>query len=157
MHHQPSSAWNPLAWLTVLTAATAVWIAYQQYRTARHKLKLDLFDRRMLIYEAAKNILQKIVRDATIELNDVMAFGYETRHAEFLFEKELVTYIATMREKAIRLRQLKGKLFEGEMRVDENRTELVNEEAGIIMWFLKQLEEGLNTQFASYLSFRNVK
>ena len=56
------------SWLTVLSslatpfiAVLGIWIAYRQSRTARYKLKLDLYEKRLCIYEAARNAIGTIV------------------------------------------------------------------------------------------------
>lgn len=58
-------ALTPTAALTAITALIAVYIAWQQWRTARHKLAIDLFDRRLRTYR---------------DLNDAIA----NRHNEIL-------------------------------------------------------------------------
>lgn len=51
-------------WTSYITALTipviaivAAIIAYRQWRTAQSKLKLDLFEKRMVVYQAARDML----------------------------------------------------------------------------------------------------
>lgn len=45
------------AFLTPLIAIVAVYIAWQQWQTNKHKLELELYDRRLRIYEEVRKIL----------------------------------------------------------------------------------------------------
>ncbi|HEV2293707.1 MAG TPA: hypothetical protein VGR35_07615 [Tepidisphaeraceae bacterium] len=45
------------AWLTPLIACLAVWIAFQQFRVARNKLRLDLYEKRFKVYSAVKEFI----------------------------------------------------------------------------------------------------
>lgn len=47
--------------VALFAALIAGWIAYRQWVTARNKLKLDFFDRRMAIYTAAVNVINWMV------------------------------------------------------------------------------------------------
>jgi hypothetical protein len=53
--------------LTAITSAFAailgVYVAYQQYRLGRERHKLDLFDRRMKVYEAVTRAMMQAYRD----------------------------------------------------------------------------------------------
>lgn len=46
---------------TVALATAAVIIAWQQYRLAKAKLNLDLFDRRFAVFKAANTIVKCII------------------------------------------------------------------------------------------------
>lgn len=46
----------------VLISAYVAWVAYQQYRTNREKLRLDLYDRRFGVYTAAIDFCLTAIR-----------------------------------------------------------------------------------------------
>lgn len=78
------------ALLTPTIAATVAWIAWQQWNTARSKLRLDLFDRRMAVYRDAAAALALITRDGSARKNE--AFGKMLaawQEAQFLFGPEV--------------------------------------------------------------------
>lgn len=94
---------NFRSFLTPLIAGIAVWIAYQQFQTNVLKVRLDLFDRRMAVYEGANALLYRVMRDANIEWSDVGKFDADTHNAVFLFKPEVTDYLATIRLRALEL------------------------------------------------------
>jgi hypothetical protein len=64
------------ALLVPLVAIFGFIIAYQQWRTAQNKLKLDLFDRRFEIYHAARKLLAAIMTSG--KASDDELFNYLT-------------------------------------------------------------------------------
>jgi hypothetical protein len=73
---------QPIALLAIAILGAA--IAYRQWRTARDKLRLDLFDRRMAVYSAAKTFLNvALIRRP--ETRDLLAFSRAKDEAMFLF------------------------------------------------------------------------
>jgi hypothetical protein len=148
---------TPTAWLTALTAVIAAWIAYQQYRTARHRLRLDLFERRLAVYDSAITLIQSAVRDGNLQTDNVFTFVRDTRQAEFLFDQPVLAYIDALRSKSFRFRQLNEQLHEQRVPVGPERTKIVNEESELLNWYLAQAQGEASKQFAPYLSFRDVK
>lgn len=71
--------------LTPFIAVTGLWIAYHQWQTNRDKLKLDLFERRLVVYDAAKAYLHYIIqnRDADVEAGRKFLYGIALSHYIF--------------------------------------------------------------------------
>ena len=57
--------------LIFLIAVVALYVAYQQHLTSRKKLKLAMFDRRLVIYDALKDFLVAFQRDLTIDFEQL--------------------------------------------------------------------------------------
>jgi len=81
------------ALLTPLVAVIALGIAFAQWWTARSKLKLDLFERRWRIYEAARTGLLEVrmcgrVSDATRD-----ALVANASAANWLLDEDLTDYL----------------------------------------------------------------
>lgn len=91
------------ALLTPLIAGVAVYIAWQQWQTSRKKLFLDLYDRRLRIYIEVKKILSTIIRDAKIDINELLIFYSSVSEADFLFGPEIPKYINEIYEHAVDL------------------------------------------------------
>jgi hypothetical protein len=53
----PLLLWYFQGWLTPAIAVLAVIIAWQQWRTAAQKLKMDLIEKRYRVYEAVKKVV----------------------------------------------------------------------------------------------------
>ena len=58
--------------LTPMIAIVTVYIAWQQWRLNKRKLNLDLYDRRLKVYEEVKQILSIIIRDANASYDDLL-------------------------------------------------------------------------------------
>lgn len=120
-------------------AGFAVYIAKQQYRTAERKLRLDLFDRRLAVFNSVMKFLAEIVRDANADLNQLFTLVTETRDAEFLFDSEISAYINGLYTKALELRT---KHAVGDYKGDPQ----------LLQWFSEQLKDA-KEQFRKYLHF----
>jgi len=51
------------ALMTPTIAVAVAWVSFQQWKTARAKLNLDLFDRRYAVYRGATDALRVVTRD----------------------------------------------------------------------------------------------
>lgn len=96
----PSLATSVAAWMTPVIAGIAVLIAYSQQRiantqaeTARRKLKLDLFARRVIVYDAARTAIGEIGGSGRTNPDIERNFLIGTAGAKFLFEKDIVEFL----------------------------------------------------------------
>ena len=78
------------ALLTPAIAITTAYIAKQQWQTNRQKLAIDLYDRRLRIYQEVKSFLAKITREGTVPTNSLLEFYSSITEADFLFEPEVM-------------------------------------------------------------------
>ncbi len=145
---------DPFAWLAAITASTVAWIAYQQHETARAKLRLDLFDRRMKVYEAVIALLRHVFQNADAKLEEIYRFTQDTSNAPFLFGPEIETYLELLRKNAVRVRTLRSRLSESGLGVGEERNKVVEEDSKLLIWFGDQFDVAQKT-FTPYLDFKN--
>jgi hypothetical protein len=75
-------------------------VAWQQWRVARNKLRLDLFDRRYQVYDATRRFVRVSVQDNAHIDRHLSAFSDETSNAEFLFDTDVVNYLEKIRQQA---------------------------------------------------------
>lgn len=101
---QPVSLIPPF--LSVLVAALVAWIAYQQYRLAQERFKLDLFDKRFAVFEATRTFLRAIVTEAKLDLDELFRYRRETQDATFLFGPEIDCYLRSLADKALEMRAI---------------------------------------------------
>ena len=98
-----ATACVPPLWVTTLTAiatplvaAAAAFvgglIAYRQWRTAQNRLKLDLFERRHAIYDAALTLLSRIMTSGRVTDTEIVHFVDRTRAAKWLLSDEVLSY-----------------------------------------------------------------
>jgi hypothetical protein len=68
-------------------------IAYQQMRIARVKLQHDLYERRLAIFSAARDLLSEIVKNGTPSSADIAKFTIATVDAPFHFDQPVLDYL----------------------------------------------------------------
>lgn len=89
--------------LTPVIAAIAVLIAYEQWRTNALKVRIDLFDRRMEVYEAATVLIWKAITAAKLDSAELNEFRAGTAKAAFLFDQEVTDYLKTVDDQGVEL------------------------------------------------------
>jgi len=78
---------------TIIIAAIGVWIAFRQSQIARNKLKFDLFERRMAVYEVVRTTLGKAVSTGKLSRDDEIEYLIGTRSAQWLFGSQVFDYV----------------------------------------------------------------
>ena len=144
--------------LTLVIGGIAIWIAYQQHKTARDKLKLDLFDRRYKVYRGLMDFLGAVNADGKPSRDAFGQFYRETDPKRFLFGDDVCDYLEEIREKAVELRQAIE--LGAAARADKCRTisqerlmEASETERDLVGWFYKRVEEA-SQKFQPYLGFK---
>ncbi len=140
--------------VTLFLSFAVVIIAWQQWRVADTKLRLDLFDRRYKIYDATKKFLAVIIREATFTDSQLFEFNAGTSDAEFLFEADLVAYLGQIRKRALHMRTAQ-QLFEP-LPVGDERSRHVQAAHDDLSWLSDQITAMTKT-FTPYLGFANVR
>ena len=137
------------ALLTPVVAIYGSFIAYLQWRLSQNKLKLDLFDRRFKVYEAARDFLASIITSGKANEDNLFKFLIATREAKWLLNPEVAEYLdKQMYSNAINLQTLAYELknaTQGEVRYNN-----VQAQADIKKWFLAQYEV-LDVKFTPFL------
>ncbi|MFK7848529.1 MAG: hypothetical protein AB8G77_24795, partial [Rhodothermales bacterium] len=112
--------------MTPLIAGIAIYVAWQQWRTNRQKLKLDLFDKRFAIFQSTRTFLSTVLRDGRVNREDLEKFRMGILDSVFLLDQGTSDYLWGLRSigsKAIMYNtQLEG------VPVGEKRNELVDNE-----------------------------
>jgi len=140
--------------VTLFLSFAVVIIAWQQWRVADTKLRLELFDRRYKIYDATKKFLAVIIREATFTDSQLFEFNAGTSDAEFLFEADLVAYLGQIRKRALHMRTAQ-QLFEP-LPVGDERSRHVQAAHDDLSWLSDQITAMTKT-FTPYLGFANVR
>jgi chemotaxis regulatin CheY-phosphate phosphatase CheZ len=138
---------------TLFLSIAVVVIAWQQWRVAKNKLRLDLFDRRYKVYDATRKFLAEIQQDATFTDSQLNEFKACTSDTEFLFGRDVVDYLAQIRKRALDMR-LHQKLFEP-LPVGAERSHHVQAYHDELLWLTNQLT-AMTQIFAPYLGFSHI-
>ena len=80
--------WFPIAnaVLTLILAGVTACFASVQHNLDKNRLRAELFDRRVAVYDAMKRFVSDIISSGTGEMKSLMEMLRETRHAQFLFK-----------------------------------------------------------------------
>lgn len=145
------------SWLTPIIAFIALWIAYQQHKNTKTKIKLDLFERRIGIYESAQAFLGIIIREAYVDTDRLIRFRQDCWHARFLFGKEVNAEFDAIFQRAnelsARSRQNRADVWEGR---ENEKEESLQKETELLLW-LSDRGKSLDLVVAPYLSFDKIK
>jgi hypothetical protein len=144
--------------LTPVIALLAAYIAWQQYKTASGKLKLDLFERRYRVYRGLMDFLAAVVRDEQVTNESLGNFYRETDQKRFLFGDDICNYLKLIRENAVKLRQAHRLVVSvceerGHVASEQKQNEVVETELDLLAWFDNQVEQA-GLLFEQYLGFK---
>lgn len=142
------------ALMTPVVALLGAGIAYRQWRTARDKLRLDLFDRRLAVHAAVLRFLGDYSASGIVtpELERTYLVGISG--CQWLFGPEVRHYLEeTFWQKVVDLGCGRG-LLEG-LEPGDERTRLVMQQADLRKWFMDQYKV-LDELFMPYLGFHEA-
>ena len=127
--------------ITSIIAITAVTIAYFQWRINQLKVRHDLFEKRLKVYDATFKFIQIIIAKARPSKDDIYEFTENTRLSKFLFRKNISNYLKLLREKAtalIRIDLEMNKLRRRKVEDEKEWTKVTDKDFEIFDWFISQ-------------------
>jgi hypothetical protein len=138
--------------LTPIIAGVVAYIAYQQHKTNRDKLMLDLYDRRLKVFEGLQVLLSVIFREGKCTDQERYEFLRATVEGSFLFDKDIANYLDTIHENTLKLGTIHAVL---NIPNGDKQDQAVEKERNLFNWFMDQFEVS-KKKFAKYLSFRQA-
>jgi hypothetical protein len=142
------------ALLTPTIAAIAAYIAYQQYQTARTKLRHDLYERRAGILRGVLVALGPVFRDGRVGGDVIPELIRATSEKDVLLDSDLCKYLDDLYRKIVYIYALQLQ-FQG-LPDGRDRTRLVDEHAELLAWLTEQPIE-LRQRFLSYLRISDAE
>lgn len=139
--------------VTLIVGLVAGFIAFQQSLLSRRKLKLDLFDKRYRVYEAAHKFIEKVLSEPEHTDKYLWQFNVGTSDVVFLFGEDIVHYIAEIRKRAVGAQMRERKYRH--LPVGEERSRHVDLEHQDVIWLTEQMTN-LPLVFAPYLDFKKA-
>jgi hypothetical protein len=138
--------------LTPVIAVIAVYIAFQQQKINRLRLKHELFERRLAIYDSLKQFLGLVMREGKTSYETCITLLRDTNQSPFLFGAEISTYIEMVYNKGLELAKAHQSLH-GDQRLQngEDRNRTANQVSEILTWFSDQFDIS-RKHFEKYLS-----
>jgi hypothetical protein len=131
------------------TSRQAKEIAAQAKEVATAKLNLDLFERRMVIFELAWTVISYASNGDSYSFDRVGALQNKLHEAYFLFGKDIEDYLQNVRSKAIREQRLLHTIKNEGPNIQQA---LLDEHQELTEWFTKETIK-MRTPFMPYLSF----
>ncbi len=137
----------PAAFVALVIGVIAAWIAFQQWRVARAKLNLDLFERRLRLYRATdKYLLESLSGGPQSFLETIEGLN----EAPFLFGPEVTTYL----QKVLDMRnELRGIDTRAQGNNGMVHPEEINRHGELNRWLTDQRNGPCRAVFAQYLEF----
>jgi hypothetical protein len=145
----------PAVFATLVIGLIAAMIAYNQYRVARAKLKLDLFDRRYAIFLEIWRILSEVVSQGVQRTGGLSTpFNNFIPQSAFLFGPDIEAYL----NKAVSQWAL---LWAIQARTQGNGNIVqaadIAKQAELMRWFFEEASHGAKRIFGEYLEFKHWK
>src|SRR5262249_16004541 len=137
--------------LTLVVGLGVVYVAFQQYRLAREKLKLELFEKRFAVFAAARAFLSFILVEAKAPIGKLFEYRGSVAEASFLFGEEITGYLDEIDKKALRFHTTNQIM--GQRPVVPNHAQIIEENSALLAWLVDQLPQ-LKVRFAPYLKFK---
>ena len=128
--------------LTPLIGIITTYIAWQQWRTIRNKLKLDRYERRLQVYKEVVRFIGVGIQKATYDDNELMTFRPKVSEADFLFGEEVGKYIDELHRRAVKLHYWNSKYRDYSQPKPEgyDHEKVVEEMDKELEWLTAQLE-----------------
>ena len=135
------------------TARQATAIAAQAKEVANAKLNLDLFERRMVIFECVWRIISLAALGKPYDYAKLGILQNKLHEASFLFGKDIEDYLLDLRSKAIEEQQILNKINADGVYAQQS---LRDRHAELTNWFVKESKD-VQTPFMPYMSFEKWK
>jgi hypothetical protein len=140
--------------LTPVIAIFGAYIAWQQFGLSRQKIRLDLYDRRLRVYQAVTNLFAEVAREGDVSRSTLGSYYADVFEARFLFGKDLKDYLTEVRQKASKLGSINFRLADSRAS-QATVSSLAQEKELVLYWFDQQIEDSA-ARFEPYLSFKNT-
>ena len=140
--------------LSVVTALIALYIAYEQWKTNRDKVKLELYDRRYKIYDETRRFISSAVRNGDLTNEDFSKFYEVLPETRFLFQDDVYSYMQELINKGANLHA--DSVIASGSSENPHYKNAVEKAGDIVNWYGKQYDK-LHVIFKPYLSFEKLR
>ncbi len=136
------------ALLTPLLGVIVIYIAWQQWQTNRNKLKLELFDKRFIVFNATRQVLSVVLRDGTTNDISLEEFRVSILDASFLFDGKMHDYLFNLYKIGCKEKMYKRQLED--VPVGEKRNKLADDNMKCVESLTDELKS-IQEKFSSFL------
>jgi hypothetical protein len=107
----------------------------------RHIITLEVYNLRLPIYNAYRDLIVKIIRNANIDIQDLFEFSNKTHEALFLYDEKIDDHMKLIFQKGNRLQYLCKVVSNPRLADKEKWNSIVEEESDLFMWFHDDFEQ----------------
>lgn len=137
---------------TLAIGIAASFLAYQQFRLSRSKLKFDLYEKRLKLFQTVRDFASTLAIKGEA---DKGKFYHDTIERYFLFEADVCAYIEEMYEKAKLIEHIKLELTRPNL-TEEEAQQLKDRLVKDQTWFFDQPEHAIKV-FGKDLSIKTLR
>jgi hypothetical protein len=133
--------------LTPIIALIAIYIAFQQLQTNRHKLKFEIYEKRLHVYKEVTKFLRTMMARPTKD--DLLKFPESVAEASFMFENDpkILEFINNIQDEGVEIWNLNEQYPKFPHAIPKELAEKMVEK---IKWFRDQSKEA-EIRFRKYL------
>ena len=115
---------------------------------------LDLYDRRVRVYEEVQQFLGMILREEKTSVDDLLKFRRAVSDADFLFGPEIPKYLDEIYQRGVKLQSWNGQYRDStqDKPVDYNHENVINGQFAESKWLSEQFVSS-KERFKKYLNF----
>lgn len=139
--------------LTPVIACIAVYIAYQQHKINRDKLRFNLYGKRLKVFHSLMNLLGDISRDGDCSHGRLGKYGAEISESVFLFGKDIRDYLEKIYTEAGKLHDYEHEKKHIGALSKEKKESILKKRTEVFDWLTGQIKES-QTRFEKYLGFK---
>lgn len=140
---------------TFAIGVAVVVLAYQQFKISRSKLKFDLYERRLKLFNVVREFCGRVAMEGKINARDSSDLYHDTIERHFLFDQEIISYIGNVYERSKQLQRTRLELERPRLTEDEKQA-LDRQLVAQMTWFYDQAEN-ISRVFSPELSIKSLK
>ena len=118
-----------LPWLS--NSVLSTWVARRRAGIAAAKLNLQLFDKRLEIFDAVRTFLTRVVLRGRVTHNEIDEYRSGVADAAILFDEKTAFYLESIRLKAAQLVLVQAQLADARDMAQEERAKFVGIEVQV--------------------------
>jgi hypothetical protein len=134
----------------------ASYVAYRQWSTGHHKLKLELFDRRFNIYLAVRKITAQLASGSVADVARMKKFHRDVQSGRFLFGPDVIKLLAEVETVAHDYRSIERRRQTAEQQHDDDKLKALELELERAGSRIDKVEKRLFKKFRHYLDFGKI-
>ncbi len=138
--------------IELVIAGIVAYIAWQQHKINRDKLRLELYDKRLRVFNSLMNLLGDISRDGDCTHGRLGHDCAEIDESDFLFDKDITDYLKEIVTEARNLHNIEQEIKHIEILSEERRETIQDKRTKVFFWLFGQITES-QVRFKKYLNF----